>query len=440
MDPFSIGLVGLFLIALLLALRVPLAFVMTAVPASGIWLVQASDAGAGAGGGVAAAATIFAAFFDLFHSYDLAMVPLFVALANIAFYSGITTRIYDAAAVWLRTLPGGAAIAAVMGCGGFAAISGSSVGCASTMGRICVPEMLRLGYDPRLAASSVAVGGTLGALIPPSILFILFGIFSDTPVAKLFMAGLLPGLLSLAGMVGVILWWVAQEPDAAPAAAPGGASRAEAALAAWPALLLFVVIMGGIPSGALTATEAAAVCVILSVAIGFAQRRLSLDVLWRAIRESLVQTSAIFLIAGAAKLFLAFLAATQMNTAVVDWITRSDLSFLAVIALIVVAYLILGMFLDPVCILVLTLPFMLPVVQLYQMDAIWFGVIVVKLLEIGMITPPVGLNVFVIGNVARDVGINRIFSGVARFLAVDLLVLLVLILFPILSTLIPSLM
>ncbi|WP_410218798.1 TRAP transporter large permease [Paracoccus sp. (in: a-proteobacteria)] len=440
MDAMMIGMVAMALVLVLLALRVPIAFALAGVAGIGTFLVYATRAGGWMPERALnpTSSVLFSNFFDLVHSYDLSMVPLFVALGNIAFYAGITTRIYDAAAVWLRQLPGGVAMASVMGCGGFSAISGSSIACASTMGRICVPEMLRMGYDPRLATSSVAVGGTLGSLIPPSVLFILYGIFTETSIAQLFLAGVLPGLLSLAGMILVIAWWVARDPAAAPRGQSDGASRAEAALAAWPAVLLFVVIVGGIYGGIFTATEAAAVSVVMTTAIGFAQRRLTLDVFWRAIRESLVQTAAIFLIAGAAKIFVSFVALTGLAGAVVGWVADAQLSFAMLMLVIVVIYLVLGMFLDPIGIMVLTLPFMVPLVEGYGLNLIWFGVIVVKLLEIGLITPPVGLNVFVVSNVTKNVGIDKIFAGVARFLAVDILVLVLLILFPVISLLIPG--
>ncbi|WP_265500102.1 TRAP transporter large permease [Paracoccus beibuensis] len=440
MDAMTIGLVAMSLVLLLLALRVPIAFALAAVASGGTFLVYATRTGDWTPERALNPTTsvVFSNFFDLVHSYDLSMVPLFVALGNIAFYAGITTRIYDAAAVWLRGLPGGVAMASVMGCGGFSAISGSSIACASTMGRICVPEMLRMGYDPKLATSSVAVGGTLGSLIPPSVLFILYGIFTETSIAQLFLAGILPGLLSLAGMILVIAWWVARDPAAAPRAEGQGASRSQAALAAWPAVLLFAVIVGGIYGGFFTATEAAAVCVILTIAIGFAERRLSLEVLWRAVRESLVQTAAIFLIAGAAKIFVSFVALTGIAGGVVGWVADAQLSFAMLMLVIVVIYLVLGMFLDPIGIMVLTLPFMVPLVEGYGLNLIWFGVIVVKLLEIGLITPPVGLNVFVVSNVTKGVGIDKIFAGVSRFLVVDLLVLVLLILFPVISILIPG--
>ncbi|WP_042245528.1 TRAP transporter large permease [Paracoccus sp. PAMC 22219] len=440
MDPMTIGLVAMAAVLVLLALRVPIAFALAGVASTGTFLVYATRTGDWMPERALnpTSSVVFSNFFDLVHSYDLSMVPLFVALGNIAFYAGITTRIYDAAAVWLRPLRGGVAMASVLGCGGFSAISGSSIACASTMGRICVPEMLRMGYDPKLATASVAVGGTLGSLIPPSVLFILYGIFTETSIAQLFLAGILPGILSLVGMLLVIAWWVNRDPDAAPRGERGDASRTDAALAAWPALLLFVVIVGGIYGGIFTATEAAAVSVVMTTLIGFAQRRLTLGVLWRAIRESLTQTAAIFLIAGAAKIFVSFVALTGMAGAVVGMVSDAELSLMMLMLVVVVIYLVLGMFLDPIGIMVLTLPFMVPLIEGYGLNLIWFGVIVVKLLEIGLITPPVGLNVFVVSNVTKSVGIDKIFAGVTRFLAVDMLVLLLLILFPIISLLIPG--
>ena len=218
MDPSSIGLYGFALVVLLLAIRVPIAFVLTGVASIGTFLVFATRGGNWMPERALnpTSSMVVNSFFELIHSYDLSMIPLFVALGNIAYHAGITTRIYNSANVWLRGLPGGVGIASVVGCAGFSAISGSSVACASTMGRICVPEMLRLGYDRRLATASVAAGGTLGSLIPPSVLFILYGIFTETSISKLFLAGILPGLLTLAGYVVVITWWAARNPNAAP--------------------------------------------------------------------------------------------------------------------------------------------------------------------------------------------------------------------------------
>lgn len=431
--PAAIGLAALGLMLVLLALRLPAALAIAAVALPALlladWLAPVDAVG-----------VMVAGLRDLAGDPDLALLPLVVALGNLAFYSGVATRLYDAALVWLRPLPGGMAMASVIGCGGFSAISGSSLACASTMGRICVPEMLREGYDPRLATASVAVGGTLGALIPPSVLFILFGLLSATPVAPLFMAGLLPGLLSLAGMILVILWWAATEPEAAPRGRPATVSRWQAVLAAWPALLIFAVILGGIQSGWLSAVGAVSLAIALTLAFGLAARRLPPETLLQALRETLRQSAALAVILVAAKLLFALVALTGLAEALTLWVDRAGLSFVAVMLAVVVLHIALGMVLDPVAILVLTLPFMVPLADLYGMDLIWFGVVLVKLIEIGLITPPVGLNVFVVSNVARGTGVQPIFAGVSRFLFVDLLVLAALVLFPALSLILPAAM
>ncbi|TFL18051.1 TRAP transporter large permease [Jannaschia formosa] len=445
MDGGTVGLIAFAAVLGLLALRVPIAFTLAGVATCGAFTMFATRSG-----GFEAerairptVSMIYSNAYDLIHSYDLSMIPLFVALGHIAYRADITTRIYHAARVWLARLPGGVAIASVVGCGGFSAITGSSIACASTMGRICTPEMLRMGYDPRLATASVAAGGTLGSLIPPSVLFIIYGIFTETSISALFLAGILPGLISLLGFILVISIWVWRDPSAAPP--PEGtttlAERGRAALDAWPAVALFVIIVGGIYGGVFTATEAAAVCVVAAVAIGVAQRRLSWSDLVESLRETAIQTSAIFLIAAAAKIFVAFVALTGVASDIVAAVSAAELSTFVLLAVIVVIYLGLGMFLDPIGIMVLTLPLMIPLVEGYGLDLIWFGVVVIKLLEIGLITPPVGLNVFVIANVVGEkVPLERIFSGILRFLTVDVLVLILIIAFPILSLLIPGTM
>ncbi len=445
MDPSTIGLIAFAAVIILLALRVPIAFTLAVVATVGAFVLFAFRNGAFLPERAIRATTsmVFSNSFDLIHSYDLSMIPLFVALGHIAYKADITTRIYYAARVWLARLPGGVAMASVMGCGGFSAITGSSIACASTMGRICTPEMLRMGYDPRLATASVAAGGTLGSLIPPSVLFIIYGIFTETSVSRLFMAGVLPGLLSLAGFLLVIFIWVKRDPSAAPAATEGTtfSHRMGAALRAWPAVLLFGIIIGGIYGGIFTATEAAAVCLTSAVIIGLLQRTLSLRDIWDALRETAVQTSAIFFIAAGAKIFVAFVALTRVAPMVTEMVSNAELSVFMLMAVIALAYLLLGMFLDPIGIMVLTLPLMIPLVESYGLDLIWFGVVVVKLLEIGLITPPVGLNVFVIANVVgRQAPIGIIFAGIMRFLAIDLIVLLLIMLFPVISLLLPNAM
>ncbi|MET4103511.1 C4-dicarboxylate transporter DctM subunit [Roseovarius sp. MBR-78] len=443
MDGTTIGLAAFASVLGLLALRVPIAFALAGVASLGTFAIFALRTGEFLPERAwnPTISLVFSNSFDLIHSYDLSMIPLFVALGNIAYRAEITTKIYNAARVWLVRVPGGVAMASVVGCGGFSAISGSSIACASTMGRICSPEMLRLGYDKRLATASVAAGGTLGSLIPPSVLFIIYGIFTETSISALFLAGILPGLLTLLGFLAVIYIWVRRNPDVAPAFA-GTISRAEkwrAAREAWPAAALFVIIVGGIYGGIFTATEAAAVCVSAAMLIGFAQRRLTLNGLWESLRETVVQTTAIFFIAASAKIFVAFVALTGVASDVVGLVIDAQFSVLMLLLAIAAIYLLLGMFLDPIGIMVLTLPLMVPLVESQGWDLIWFGVVVIKLLEIGLITPPVGLNVFVIsGVVGRDVPVDRIFAGIMRFLCADIVVLALIMAFPILSLLIPT--
>ncbi|MCV6594079.1 MAG: TRAP transporter large permease [Silicimonas sp.] len=442
MDPVTIGLVAFATVLVLLALRVPIAFALGAVAVVATFIIFAFRTGSFMPERAirATSSMVFNNSFDLIHSYSLSMIPLFVALGHIAYRAEITTKIYFAAKVWLTRVPGGVAMASVMGCGGFSAITGSSIACASTMGRICTPEMLRMGYDPRLATASVAAGGTLGSLIPPSVLFIIYGIFTETSISQLFLAGILPGLLTLAGFLLVIGVWVARRPEIAPVVGESytAKERRDAALAAWPAVMLFVVIIGGIYGGIFTATEAAAVCVSAATLIGFAQGKLTFTDLWESVKETCVQTAAIFFIAAGAKVFVSFIALTGIAPAIAAMVTAADPSVVMLMLCIAAIYLVLGMFLDPIGIMVLTLPLMVPLVESYGLNLIWFGVVVIKLLEIGLITPPVGLNVFVIANVVgKEAPIDRIFAGIARFLSVDIIVLLLIMAFPMISLLIP---
>lgn len=445
MDPLILGLVGFACALILLVFRVPIAFSLAGVSSVFILLFFAMrHGGFDLAGAVAPTLTMVSSnTFDLVHSYDLSMIPLFVLLGHIAYHTGITTDIYHAARVWLKRLPGGVAMASVFGCGGFSAITGSSIACASAMGKICVPEMLRMGYDKRLATSTVAVGGTLGSLIPPSVLFIVYGIFTEMSVSRLFMAGVIPGLLSLVGFLVVIYLWVKRNPEAAPVddSILVKGDRRKAAIRCWPAMMLFTIIIGGIYGGLFTATEAAAISAFSVIIIGSLQKRLNWQQFVQSIKETCTQTTSIFFIAAGAKVFVGFVALTGMAPALVGLVEDADVSIWLLMVMIAGVYFLLGMFLDPLGIMVLTLPFLIPMVDGYGLDLIWFGVVVIKLLEISLITPPVGLNVFVIASVTKpSVAVYDIFMGVARFLVMDVLVLIAIIAFPILSLLLPKLM
>jgi C4-dicarboxylate transporter, DctM subunit len=442
MDPATIGYLACVVVIFLLAIRVPIAYAIGSVAVVAIFVVFSTRTGTFMPERAfwTTLSLSFSSSFDLVHSYDLSMIPLFIALGHVAYKAGITTEIYEAARVWLVRLPGGVAIASVAGCGGFSAISGSSIACASTMGRICTPEMLRLNYDPRLATASVAAGGTLGSLIPPSVLFIIYGIFTESSISQLFMAGFLPGLLSLLGYSLVIVLWVRQSPEIAPVPDQtfGMREKMTAAVRSWPAVLLFFIVIGGIYGGVFTATEAAALSLLFATLLGIGRGFIRVRDVVPLIRETMATTGAIFFIAACAKIFVSLIALTGLSNSLVMSLGEANIGPWMFIAMVCLIYLVLGMFLEPVGIMVLTLPLMIPMVESYDMNLIWFGVVIVKLLEIGLITPPVGLNVFVLASVLEDkVEIGTIFSGLWRFLGIDLVVLLLLVLVPAISLFLP---
>jgi tripartite ATP-independent transporter DctM subunit len=442
MDLATVGYISCAVVIFLLAIRVPISFAIGGVAVSAIFIVFAFRTGTFMPERAlwTTLSLAFSSSFDLVHSYKLSMIPLFIALGHVAYKAGITTEIYEAARVWLARLPGGVAIASVAGCGGFSAISGSSIACASTMGRICTPEMLRLNYHPKLATASVAAGGTLGSLIPPSVLFIIYGIFTESSISQLFLAGFLPGILSMAGYTLVIVWWAMRDPTIAPTPTETVPmkQRLQVALRCWPAVLLFVMIIGGIYGGVFTATEAAAVSLMFATLLGIFRGKIKLSDVIPLLRETMSTTGAIFFIAACAKIFVSLIALTGLSNSLVGLLDNAAIGPAFFLVMVCVIYLVLGMFLDPVGIMVLTLPLMIPMVEAYDMNLIWFGVVIVKLLEIGLITPPVGLNVFVLASVLEGkVEIGQIFSGLWRFLGIDLVVLLMLVLIPWISLALP---
>ncbi|MCA0869270.1 TRAP transporter large permease [Seohaeicola saemankumensis] len=443
MDLATVGYVACAAVIFLLAIRVPISFAIGGVAVCAIFVVFAFRTGTFMPERAfwTTLSLSFSASFDLVHSYNLSMIPLFIALGHIAYKAGITTEIYEAARVWLARLPGGVAIASIAGCGGFSAISGSSIACASTMGRICTPEMLRLNYDPRLATASVAAGGTLGSLIPPSVLFIIYGIFTESSISKLFLAGFLPGVISMLGYTLVVVLWVRRDPAIAPRPKEivPLRERLRAGLRCWPAVLLFLMVIGGIYGGVFTATEAAAISLMFATILGMARGLIRLRDVIPLLRETMATTGAIFFIAACAKIFVALIALTGLSNSLVGLLDDAAIGSGLFILLVCLIYLVLGMFLDPVGIMVLTLPLMIPMVESYGLNLIWFGVVIVKLLEIGLITPPVGLNVFVLASVLEDkVEIGKIFSGLWRFLGIDLVVLAILIGVPAISLYLPT--
>lgn len=413
------GLAAIVAVVALAALGMPVAVSLTVVGLAGLALTG----GLGPAGG---------AVLGLLGNPDVVLVPLVLLLGNIAFYAGFATRVHDASVVMLQGRRGGLAAAAILGCAGFSAAAGASVGSAATLSRIAVPDMLRAGYDPRLAGASVAMGTTLGALLPPSMLLIVWGLLSDTPVGAMFLAGLGPALLSLTGMMAVLWWWTRHDPRAAPLPEPVAIRPAAALRAVWSAPVLFAILVGGIALGLLTAVWAVAICVALSMATGLIQHRLTPDSLWTALRDTLRQTATVLAILIAASLFTALLDGAGSADDAAGWIA-ANLSPLLAIALLGLAGAAVGLAVEPPGILVLILPFALALGEAWGHDAVWSGIVAIRLVQIAMILPPVGLTVVVIATTVRTLSPGTIFAGVARFLFLDLLILAALVLFPALT-------
>lgn len=413
MTAVTIGLMALAVVFFLFALRVPIAVVLITVSFAGIWAIV---------GERPALSMLSTVPYNFAASWTLSSVPMFLLMGYLAYHSGLTQGLFQAARAWLGWLPGGLAISSLAGAGGFAAVTGSSIACSAAIGRIAIPEMHRQGYDIRIAAGSVAAGGTIGALIPPSILLILFGIQAQQSITRLFMGGLIIGLISLVLYFAAVLivYWL--RPDSMPRAAAGShADRMQSLKEVWPVLVMIGVVFGGLFSGLFTATEAGAVGVVIVLVIGVARRALT----WRSLGDSCVDTllssGSLFMIAIGASLFTRLVALSGISRLIGSGIESLGLGVLGVLILIALIYLVLGMFLEPIGAMLLTLPLFLPLVTSYGVDLIWFGLLVAKLLEIGMISPPVGLNVFVIHSVARDmVRLEQVFVGIIPFLLADL--------------------
>lgn len=422
-DPV-IGVAGIGVLLLLIVLRVPIGVAMILVSAAGITALLDFQTMTG---------LLRSLPYDFSASWALSTVPSFLAMGYICYHARLTTGLFRLAKLWLSALPGGMAIATIFASAGFATMSGSSVASAAAMGRIAIPEMVRGGYSASLAGGTVAAAGTLGALIPPSILLILYGIFVQQPIGRLFLGGIGMGLLTVVAYVAVVYVWAKLRPGDAPQVTVGDVrrERREALKETTPALLLVVVTFGGLFSGIFTATEAGAVGAFAAACIGLFGRTLSWPGLLNALEEAVSTTCVIFIISIGANLLVRFLALSGADQLISDWILAFDPTSAQFLIIVAVIYLLLGMFLEPVGCMLLTLPILFPVVVALDIDPIWFGIILLKLLEIGMLTPPVGMNVFVIKSVAGDLcTLGQLFKAVTFFILADAVVILIVVWFP----------
>jgi tripartite ATP-independent transporter DctM subunit len=432
MNLSTIGIIGIIVLIVLLYSKMPVGFAMGFLGLIGFSYVVSFDAGLN---------LLARDVWDVFSSYNLTVIPLFVFMGQIAFHAGISRRLYDSAYVLLGHRRGGLAMTTVGACAAFSAICGSTNATAATMATVALPEMKRYGYDMGLATGTVAAAGSLGILIPPSVIFIVYGILTEQSIGKLFAAGILPGILLCFLFLLIIHLRVMKNPSLAP---PGPKSNIREKFRSFAGILetmiLFALVMGGIFFGLFTPTEAAAIGAFMTLLIAIIRRQLY----WKGFIQSLADTTKIscmiMVIVTGAVIFGHFMAITRIPYILADYVSSLPLSPHAIIGVIILVYLIGGCFMDALAMIMLTIPIFFPVVQKLGFDPIWFGVVIVLITEMGVITPPVGINVYVVYGVARDVPLEKIFRGVFPMLIALFVCNLLLILFPQIALWLPGLM
>ena len=431
MTPLTIGLIFTVVLLALILLRVPVAIAMLATAIAGIAAIQGWSAAAFQLGAVPHGAT----------PYGLSVLPLFVLMGSIAARTGLARELYDAAQALVGHWRGGLAKATLLGCAGFSTICGSSLATAATMGGVSLREMKRLGYDSSLAAGAVAAGGTVGILIPPSVILVIYAILTEQSVGALFAAGLIPGLMLTALFVTTVTLWARLYPHLAPVVpARDWRQRAAALRGIWPMVLLVAAVIGGIYSGWFSPTESGAIGAFGAAVIGVVRGRLRGSQAIECLRETAVTSAMIFLIIFGSSLFSTFLAVTGITQALRTSVSGSGLPPIAVLLLVLTVLVALGCFMDSLGIILLSVPVFYPVIVDLGFDPIWFGVMLVMVVEMGLITPPVGMNVFIVHGVAPDIPLMQIFAGILPFLATFVVGIAVMIAVPDIALWLPRLL
>ncbi|MBW2338847.1 MAG: TRAP transporter large permease [Deltaproteobacteria bacterium] len=432
MSPLAVGLIGVGLLVILIFLRMPVGLVMGLVGFVGFAYITSVEGAFG---------LLRTVPFNTAASYDLCVLPLFLLMGSFAFHSGLSEALYYSAYRWIGGLPGGLAMATILGCSGFAAVSGSTLATAGTMGMIALPEMKKYDYNSALATGVVASGGSLGILIPPSSIFIIYGILTEQSIGKLFISGVCPGiLLALLFMVSIYVR-VRHNPKLGP---PGDRTNFGQKLRAlkdsWGVLALFLLIMGGLYVGLFTPTEAAGAGAFGAFLFALFKKRLTKQNLITALNETMRSTAMIFVIVIGAMIFGYFLAISRVPFELASFVGGLPVSAHVILIGILIVYLFLGCIMDTLAMVILTVPIFYPVIVKLGFDPIWFGVIMVLVSEMGVITPPVGLNVYVIHGVAKDVPLFTIFRGIAPFLLMMIVCIIFVIIFPQIALFLPNLM
>ena len=379
--------------------------------------------------------------FDIGYNYDLSIIALFVLMGNLALVSGLSRDLYDLARSLVGHWPGGLASATVVGCAGFAAVSGSSLASAVTMGRVALPEMKRYGYHPRLATGCVAAGGTLGILIPPSTGFIIYALLTEESIGQLFLAGVFPGIV-LTGLfmatIALMTWW---RPDLGPKAERHSwAERARAVVQSGALVGIVFVVLGGIYLGVFTPIEAAAIGAFMTLLLAIVRRKLTWAVMQSCVLETIKTFAFVYLIVIGAFLFNPFLAVTRIPSELASFMETLQLAPIWILLIIIAGYIVLGTFLEGIAMMVLTIPIVYPIIVGMGYDPIWFGTLLVVILEMSLISPPLGLNVFVVKGISDGVPMNEIFKGIIPFWGAMMVCAALLIAFPQLALFLPETM
>jgi len=432
MTPLTIGFIGIGVLFILLFSGMPIGLVMGLVGFAGFAYLRGFDVALG---------VLQTVPYTTFHDYNLTVVPLFVLMGSFAFYAGLSKDLYDTVHSWLGHFRGGLAMATVGACASFAAISGSSLATAATMGTVALPEMKRYNYSPALATGAIAAGGTIGILIPPSVGFIVYGIITEQSIGKLFLAGFIPGILE-AVFYMVTIWIICKRN---PLLGPPGPStsfinKIKAFKNTWVVLLLFVIVIGGIYFGVFSPTEAAGIGAFGAFIFAIARRKLG----WQAFKGSFVETgrttAMIFVILLGAMILGYFLAVSRLPFELASIIGGLPINRYIILVIVLFFYICLGCVMDSLAMILITVPIFFPLILALGFDPIWFGVIVVRVSEIGLITPPVGLNVYIIKGVAKDVSMGTIFRGIFPFLIADICHVALLVAVPQLALFLPGMM
>jgi tripartite ATP-independent transporter DctM subunit len=432
------SLIGFAALMVLILARVPLGIAMAIVGVVGFALVQQVTYGNPRGWSISLNMVASTAF-DTGLAYGLSVVPLFLLMGNLITESGMSKQLYRAANAFLGHFKGGLALATVVSCGAFSAVCGSSMATSATMAKVAMPSMREYKYSDGLATGAIAAGGSLGILIPPSVILVVYGLMTETDIGKLFIAGLIPGIIGILLYMVAVIVTVRLKPESGPAGARSSwKERLISLKGVWGINLIFIIVMGGIYAGIFTPTEAAGIGASGAFLIAMFSGKLSPKMMYRSLSNAARTTAMLFFLVIGALIFSNFINMTGMPMMLRDWVVEQGFSLFMVLVILIAIYLLLGCALESMSMILLTVPVFYPMVQAMGMDLIWFGILVVVVTEISLITPPVGMNVFVLRGVVPDVKLSTIFRGVVPFWLADILRLVMIASIPSLSLLLPN--